>query len=817
MESLTRTNTRSSARAEAASAATLRYVGFLSYSHADEAIGDWLHRRLEAYAVPAALVGRAGPDGPIGKRLGRVFRDRADLSTSDDLGREIRRALEAAGALIVLCSPRSARSPYVHEEIRYFKELGKSQRILAAIVDGEPHAAAKPGHTADEECFPRALLNRLDADGRVSDTPEATEPIAADFREGKDGHEGAAMKLIAGLLGLGLDELVQREKQAERKRRRRANTIAVVMSVLAAGALAAGGVALWQRNVAEHNATVATQAREEAEAEQRRAETQQRRAETQQRRAEAEQRRAEAQRQLAVGRSLAVTAQELAKEEGDVQRDLLAALVVEAIKRIPPEEASMLAAIVAVRLGQDIALDAAQGGELDVQFVSGKDVLGAVGFATGLHLLDLARGFIRTVDKKHLGATERSAPLSSFGHRDASGRYLAVESGAGVTYIVDTGSLRVTAIPADWSIRFSDDSRFGASVVTDYESDRIKLVTFRLPGFERQDLVLGEDKEGPYTLQYFDGRVALFDRGGSLVVRSNGEQREFAVAGGWEIRMVASNRRHAYLALNKVETVDFQDSPLLPLGFTDSSFEQGTEAPGHDAAIVPAPPLPGERQQAFPLELAKDAAPGVYRLNWDSGALAPVLQVPNPLAVQLSADKMRLIVHGGDRICWRSLASDHVRCVPLSDRSERCGRIGCRDISSNARWLAVEIESGWQLADLRDGRGWTVTQEDPEAAFLPPASPLALLVGSRDLVIVDLASQQIRARLAGWVKARRVALNDKGDLLALGGGGMVRVARLAPGALLAHLCRQPGRNLDKVQWKRYLGDQAWQASCPGWK
>jgi hypothetical protein len=109
-----------------------RYAAFISYSHADEEFGDWLHKRLESYQVPSALVGRDGPTGPVKKRLGKVFRDRADLSAAHDLGAEIRQGLEQADALIVLCSPRSCGSKYVNEEIRHFKELGKGGRIFAA-------------------------------------------------------------------------------------------------------------------------------------------------------------------------------------------------------------------------------------------------------------------------------------------------------------------------------------------------------------------------------------------------------------------------------------------------------------------------------------------------------------------------------------------------------------------------------------------------------------------------------------------------------------------------------------------------------------
>jgi WD40 repeat protein len=117
-------------------------------------------------------------------------------------------------------------------------------------TNGEPHAAGKPGKSAADECFPPALLYRLDADATISSHPEPNEPIAADFRAGKDGAQNGALKLIAGLLGVGLDELIQRELQAEARRRRRAVRVAGAMAVLAVGALAAGAGALWQRNVA---------------------------------------------------------------------------------------------------------------------------------------------------------------------------------------------------------------------------------------------------------------------------------------------------------------------------------------------------------------------------------------------------------------------------------------------------------------------------------------------------------------------------------------------------------------------------------------
>lgn len=180
-----------------------KYWAFISYSHQDEAWAQWLHRALETYRVPRRLVGRATDAGAVPRRLFPVFRDRDELPSSHELGAVINRALADSRNLIVVCSPRSATSKWVNEEIKAFRALGRSHRVFCLIVDGEPHASANPEH-AFAECFAPAL--RGDA---------AFEPIAADARPRKDGKDGAKLKLIAGLLGLGLDELRQREKQRQ--------------------------------------------------------------------------------------------------------------------------------------------------------------------------------------------------------------------------------------------------------------------------------------------------------------------------------------------------------------------------------------------------------------------------------------------------------------------------------------------------------------------------------------------------------------------------------------------------------------------------
>lgn len=233
--------------------AVRRYWAFLSYSHRDRQLAEWLHRALEDYRVPSALVGRGTPAGPVGRHLAPVFRDREELAAAADLSAEIRTALAASGFLIVLCSPAAARSRWIEAEIVTFKQLHPDGRILAAILDGEPFASERPGAEA-EECFPPSLRQRFDADGRP--TGERTEPIAADFRAGGDGRQLGLMKLIAGMLGVPLDEIVRRE--ASRRQRR----LTIVAAIAIAGMLIMTGMAtlaIQARNEARHQ-------REQAEA-----------------------------------------------------------------------------------------------------------------------------------------------------------------------------------------------------------------------------------------------------------------------------------------------------------------------------------------------------------------------------------------------------------------------------------------------------------------------------------------------------------------------------------------------------------------------
>src|ERR1041384_6232990 len=132
-----------------------KYWAFISYSHSDEDWARWLHRKLETFRVPRRLVGKEGRDGPIPQRAYPIFRDRDELPGSAKLTDNIEDALRRSRYLIVICSPNAVVSKWVDQEIRIFKSLGREDRVLSIIIDGEPNAALKP-QLGMQECFPDA-------------------------------------------------------------------------------------------------------------------------------------------------------------------------------------------------------------------------------------------------------------------------------------------------------------------------------------------------------------------------------------------------------------------------------------------------------------------------------------------------------------------------------------------------------------------------------------------------------------------------------------------------------------------------------------
>ncbi len=199
----------------------MRYRAFISYSQQDQAWGKRLHTWLERYKIPlGALVGISND-----RRLGRFFRDEEEMPAAADIAGHVRDAIDHAESLIVICSPRSARSEWVNAEIHHFRRTGRADKVFAVIIDGAPNSG-----DPETECFPPALR----ASGDPND-PDALpiEPLGLDIR--KDGRDRACARLAAGLLDIDFDDLWQRDRRrAEQRQRATIATLAGVALVFAA-------------------------------------------------------------------------------------------------------------------------------------------------------------------------------------------------------------------------------------------------------------------------------------------------------------------------------------------------------------------------------------------------------------------------------------------------------------------------------------------------------------------------------------------------------------------------------------------------------
>ncbi|MBR6901303.1 MAG: TIR domain-containing protein, partial [Synergistaceae bacterium] len=165
-----------------------------------------------------ASVQKTYPDLP--KKLSPIFIDESNLVAKGTLKTALQANLDSSKYLIVICSPNSAKSEYVNDEVDYFIKSGRAEQIIPLIVDGEPHA-----EDAAMECFTHALLA----------LPRENEILGIDLK--KFGRRDAFLRVIATMLGLDLDSFISNEAR-ERKRKIMIFTPIAAALVIAVGMLA---------------------------------------------------------------------------------------------------------------------------------------------------------------------------------------------------------------------------------------------------------------------------------------------------------------------------------------------------------------------------------------------------------------------------------------------------------------------------------------------------------------------------------------------------------------------------------------------------
>ena len=195
-----------------------KYYAFISYKREDEEWAKWLQHKLEHYKLPSNLNGRTD----LPKEIRPIFKDTSELNPGN-LPQQIHEALEQSKHLIVICSPRSAKSEWVNREVEAFIGMGKTDYIIPFIIEGKAFAK-----DSDEECFPEALRN----------LPAEQEILGANI--GEMGRDAAAVKVVAQMFGLRFDELWQRYEREQR--RKRITSIAIIAAVVLAAMVVAGWI-----------------------------------------------------------------------------------------------------------------------------------------------------------------------------------------------------------------------------------------------------------------------------------------------------------------------------------------------------------------------------------------------------------------------------------------------------------------------------------------------------------------------------------------------------------------------------------------------
>jgi hypothetical protein len=108
------------------------YDALISYRHVqrDCEWAEWLSVALESYSVPKEVQAKGFPP-----RLRKVFRNEDEVQAAPNLHTHIKDALKASRFLIVVCSAFTPRSKWVEQEIEYFFQLGRSDRVLALALE----------------------------------------------------------------------------------------------------------------------------------------------------------------------------------------------------------------------------------------------------------------------------------------------------------------------------------------------------------------------------------------------------------------------------------------------------------------------------------------------------------------------------------------------------------------------------------------------------------------------------------------------------------------------------------------------------------
>ena len=199
----------------------MTYDGFISYSHAaDGLLAPRLQAGLQRFAKPWWQ-----------RRALRVFRDESSLSANPHLWSSIAEALDSSEWFVLLLSPDSAASPWVNQEIEYWKANRDPSRILPVLTDGE---FGWDGADVSGSAVPDQLRGVFAEEPRWVDLRFAKGETELDLKDPR--FADSVADVASALRGVPKDELASEEVKQHRRTIRTAWAGAAVVGVLAVAA-----------------------------------------------------------------------------------------------------------------------------------------------------------------------------------------------------------------------------------------------------------------------------------------------------------------------------------------------------------------------------------------------------------------------------------------------------------------------------------------------------------------------------------------------------------------------------------------------------
>ncbi len=165
---------------------------------------DWVYRALNGYPLPTPLIDRVTPHGFPRPDFLSIFPDQQDPTYREHTPQ----ALADSAFLVVVCSPHSAHSAAVDEQIRVFKLAGGEERIIALVVDG-PVDERLGEHPQSQkfDWLPAWLRWRCDEKGFCP--ADRSEPRIVDARRGHASLRQVRDALLTALLDMDGGELAR--------------------------------------------------------------------------------------------------------------------------------------------------------------------------------------------------------------------------------------------------------------------------------------------------------------------------------------------------------------------------------------------------------------------------------------------------------------------------------------------------------------------------------------------------------------------------------------------------------------------------------